>query len=242
MILLGCDSKEIDREARAKTLMAMTLEEYKAEEFFRSTVTFNMGELEYKMVRDGVVADFEVTRQVDTLTYKAVYKNGYRAYLINDSIQPETSYSNLFIDIRLEGIMYFFTLPREFDRNYVHLKQLEDVIIKKKTYHAVHVSFTRVSEDDPEDELILYIDPDTKRIKYFAEFHQYTAAKRNVFKVAHNFRRIDSLLFADYYVLVPRKEDENEKLEDLYKLYNANNMDELPSLIFENIEVQRTIN
>ena len=238
ILLLGCESNKSSSEDDAKALLAEVLEVYNTDDFFKSTITFNTDELEYTLKRDGYISNFQLIRRVDTITYKATYNNGQRRYYINDSLQEESNHGNLFIDIKLEGFCYLFSLPREFDRNHVKLNMGEDVVIKKKNYHTLNVSFTRVSEDDPNDEFILYVEPETKYVKYYAEYYSLAPGDRKAFKVAHNFRTIEGILFADYFALTPTRDNfQTAQLNDLYELYNANDLDELESLIYENIEV-----
>lgn len=238
VLLLGCESKPSYSENDAKALLTEVIETYNSKDFFTSTITFKTDDLEYTLNRDGYVSNFQIIRKVDTLTFKATYNNGQRRYFINDRLQEESNHGNLFIDIKLEGFSYLFSLPREFDRNHVKVNQNEDVVIKKKNYHVLDITFTRLSEDDPNDQFILYIDPETKYVKYYAEYYSLSPGDRKIFKVAHNFRTIEGILFADYFALTPTREDfQTTELKDMHKLYDANNLDELPSSIYENIEV-----
>jgi len=239
--LLSCNQNNKgvkSQDTRAKEILLNSIKAYNSDSFYNSTIQFNTKDLEYKLYRKSNIADFEVVRKLDTVTYKATYNNGTRAYFVNNIEQEQTSAAMKFIDIKLEGLCYLFSIPHEFNQNHVQLKKLEDVIIKNKNYNVIHVSFTRISEEDPDDVFILYINPDTFYIDYLAEKYHFTAVNRPLFKVAHNFRTIEGITFVDYYVLDPKKEDRDTDLEVIYKLYNANNLNELQSLIFENIQVE----
>jgi len=234
MLVFSCKEKDT---LTAKDILSESYKAYNSDAFFNSTIKFNIKDLEYPLHRKGHIQDFEVVRKVDTTTYKATYSNGSTSYIVNDKELPQTSMARLFIQIKLEGISYLFSIPHVFDQNAVIPKRLEDVTIKNKEYYAVDITFTRLDEEEPENEFILYINKENFLVDYYAQDYDLAApVKRLEFRVAHNFRTIEGITLADYFVLKSKSED--EKLSNLFKLYNDNDLEESEALKFENIEVE----
>ena len=230
LLILSCAKNE--KTVTAKDILVNTIDASGGDYFNNSTVSFNMADLDYKLFRKDNIAEFEVTRQLDTLNYKAVYKNGYSAYFVNDSLQEENYYSRKFIESKLEGLTYIFSIPFNLNQNATQLTRLEDVIIDDKLHYALHVTFTEI-EGQPSDEFILYINQATNLMDYYIQIFHLTGGTP-LFKKAINRRSVNSIQFSDFWAF---KIDDTSNLKSAYKNYNRRNLKAHKKIEFENINV-----
>ena len=202
MMLLGCNAAET--ELSGQQLLDKSIEAHGGASFFDSKVSFDIDDRHYLVAWQNKSPRFEVTRATDSITYKATYSGGLQQYFINDSLQEETLYTRRYIDSQLEGLLYLFSIPHIFDQNAVIATRVEDVLVKDKKYHSVHISFTQIDENEG-DEFYLYIDPETYLVDYYAEKYELTG-ERMLFKRAFNRRTINGYVFADYYLFEDRSQ------------------------------------
>lgn len=233
LFLLNCQGPSA--VGKGTKILQDCIETYGGAKFFNSKITFNIEDLYYSIERKDNLSNFVLTRQVDSIEYKATYQNGSTAYFINDSLQEETLYSRRFIEARLEGLVYLFSIPHIFDQNSVVAAQEENVTIGKKEYLTLHIWFRPLPED-PENEFYLYIDPETKHIDFFTEKFDLNG-ESILFKKAINKRTIKGLLFSDYNVFRSVSED-SVSLDAVYKNYNNRSIEYLTDIVYENFEVE----
>lgn len=233
ILAMGCASDAAHKDPKA--LLLKSIERSGGQYFLNSHITFNVKDLNYSIYRKEIINNFEVTREVDTTKYKATYKNGSEAYFINGIEQEETFYSKRFIEAKLAGFVYIFSIPFVFDHNSVILDQLEDVTIGKTNYHTLHVSFKPLL-DDPENEFYLYINTESFLVDFFTEKYDLTG-ERILFRKAINRRQIDSIQIADQYILAPKRGDSTE-LKDIYKLYNNLTLEDLEKVELRNVKIK----
>jgi len=230
VILASCQ----DKSYNAQDILNTSIQRYGGENFQNATVRFKMRDLDYTMARKNGVPDFSVTRTLDTVSYKAIYKSGFQAYYIDGVEQEETIFTRRFINSKLEGLLYLFSIPHVFNQNAVIAERLEDVIIRKQSYYTVHITFTKV-EGEPENEFYLYIHPETFYVDFFTEKYDLTS-KRVLFKKAIHTRVVDGFVFSDYKLF----DDPTGTMElsEFYKGYNEATLNPLNDLIYTNITVE----
>ena len=232
VFILSC--KEEMKTLAAEEILSYSIESSGGEDFMNSSISFNIDDFNYQIIRQGNIQDFQVVRQVDTIQYKAIYKNGYSAYFINDINQEEIAHSRKFIETRLEGETYIFSIPHVFKQNATIVSKMEDVYIDQKKYYSLHITF-KVIEDDPEDEFYLYIDQETFLVDYYAYKFDLTGNRR-LFKKAINRKNIEGIAFTDYWAF--SSPVDSTALKDLYKLYNIKSLQGLAKIEYQNIAVK----
>ena len=220
----------------AKQLLKKSISVYGGNNFNNSIIAYDVDVLHYEVFRKNNISNFTLTRQIDTTFFKATYENGTMEYFVNNNKQEIIPSTFTFLNLYLDGFVYLSSIPHVFNQNAVKLKKLEDVIIKDKKYLVIHVKFTKTTEDDPENEFILYIDPNTYYVDYYVERFNFSIKSGIYFKVAKNIRIIKDITFADYFVLTPKTK--GIILTEIYKLYNKNNLEELDPIEYTNITVE----
>jgi len=116
---------------------------------------------------------------------------------------------------------------------------MDDVKIDGNSYYTIHATFKEI-EGLPinQDEFILYINPKTFLVDFYAQDYSLFLGKA-VFKKAINPRTVNGLRFADYHAYyVKSREIQDKTLEVHYKLYNENKLERLNDIILQNLEVK----
>ena len=234
IILFSCN-EDVNSGLSAKSILQKSIDASGRENFFNSTIKFNVEELQYEIYRKEHISKYVMTRQVDTTFYKAIYEMGHFEYYVNDEIQRQTSQGKVFFDTKLEGFVYLFSIPHILDQNAVILTRLEDAEIDGKSYFAVYATFQEV-EGVPQDQFILYIDPDTYLVDFYAQKYSLFM-NRKKFKKAVNSRFVEDIRFTDHHVYYFKGED-NTPLDQFYKLYNDDVLNRQNDVILENILVE----
>jgi len=228
---LGC--KKSSKKLSAQDILEKAIIAHGGDSYNNSIITFGLDDLQYKLLRNNTVRQSEITRHIDSTVYKATYKNGYAQHYINDIEQKETYFSKKFIDARLDGFSFVFSIPHSLKRNSIKLKKLEDVKIKNINYYVVKATEEIIDKNDI-NEFIIYVNPNTFLVEYTAlEYDLHLNLK--IFKRAHNTRIIKNIVFSDYYSFKPHLD--TTKLEDLYKYFNASDLKELKHHTYKSIDV-----
>ncbi len=231
LFLISCDPKE--QTLTGKQLIDASIEAHGGKRFFDSTVQFRYEERDYTVAWKNRSPRFKAVRVLDTITYVGTYEGGLQRYYENDSLIEENMHIRRFIDSKLEGLCYLFSIPYVFDQNAVIAERGEDVVIKRKNYHTVHISFTE-TEDGPGDEFYLYINAETFLVDYYADKYSLTGG-RMLFKRAVNQRTVDGFVFSDFYMFEDRSGQ--VALKDFYKGFNDLTLNDLNKLEFEDIRI-----
>ena len=61
---------------------------------------------------------------------------------------------------------YFFAIPFILSDDGVHLEEIEDMTVREKTYHRILATFGEGVGDAPDDQYILYIDPEAYQVDF----------------------------------------------------------------------------
>lgn len=231
-LLVSCNSEP---EITGQDILDRAIEVSGGEQFFHSTISFDASGMHYTMERDGHLSNFTAERQVDTTYYKATYRNGYQQYFVNGVEQEESFSSRKFISSRIDGFLYLMSIPHVFDQTAVIVERMEDVLIRRKTYQVIHITFTKLPEDDPGNEFYLYIDPETGFVEFSAEKFDLDG-ETNLLRKAFNPRTINGIRIVDYKMFTTS--DTSMQLADYYKAYDIPNLTPLPDLTFTNVEVE----
>jgi len=227
----GC--KNSPKELSAEDILEKTIIAHGGDSYNNSIITFGLDDLQYKLLRNNTVRQSEITRHIDSTVYKATYKNGYTQHYINDIEQQETYFSKKFIDARLDGFSFIFSIPHSLKRNSIKLKKLEDVKIKNINYYVVKATEEIIDKNDI-NEFIIYVNPKTFLVEYTAQEYDLHLNLK-IFKRAHNTRTIENIVFSDYYLFKPHLD--TTKLENLYKYFNVNDLKELNHHTYKSINV-----
>ena len=225
-------------QINAKQLLEKTIIASGGDKFFNSKIQFDLDILHYDIYRKNNISNFEITRQVDSIVYKATYNNGDMAYYVNDEKQEKSMSSILFLNTYLKGFIYLSSIPHILKQNSVLLSRLNDVKIENTNYYTLYVTYKEL-EDYPQaqDEFYLYINPETNYIDFYAQKHYLTGDKM-LFKKAINSRTINGIRFSDYKVLYLKSKTNNYALKEFYKLYNKNELTTHGEIKFQNVEVE----
>ena len=218
----------------ANTILEKSINTSGASNFYNSTITFNVKELEYELYRKEHISKFTMTRRVDTILYKAVYNMGEFGYYVNGELQNQTSQAKVFFDTKLIGFVYTQSIPFVLDQNAIKVTRLKDAKIDGNTYFTVYAS-NKDPEMLPQDEFILYINPETYLVEFYTQKYSLFQ-NRQLFKKAVNPRLVNEVHFVDYQVFYEKK-DSQTPLEEFYNLYNDEKLSRQDDIILENINV-----
>ena len=233
-LLLSSCTQTQNKDLTATALLFKTMEAHGAEAFYDSQIEFyhDISKYTVNYSREGRTNN-SIERQVNNIDYKATYNNGLMQYYINDSLQPSTSYNNKILNTRLDAFLYTFSIPHVFNTNDVNASLLADATINKKTYHSLNIKFKEI-EGVYDDHFILYIDPGTYLIKYMAIDHLITGEVKQ-FRRYVNFRTIQDIVFADYYIFTPS--ENSVELHQLFERFNSRDISEKGQVILDSIRI-----
>ncbi len=209
------------------------METYGAPQISESTVRFSVNDLHYTLERNKHLAEFKLTRNLDGINYIATYKNGYQEYFIDGIKQEDGTYSRFQLTQYLDAFTFLQGIPHVFNGNDIIAEKEKPVTILGKKYYTLHISY-KPFEGSPEDEFYLYIDPETNYIIYLSEKYQLNGEGLRFLKFVDH-RYVNSILFADYYIMSPL--NANEKVEELYNVFNARDVKEEQKIILSDISV-----
>lgn len=221
----------------AKELLQKTIQAHGGENNFKtSAIDFKIENTLFKLQYDNAGrANFKQIRQVDTNQHLLSYESGIIKYSINDSLQPQSSYSQRMAEISLFGFLYTFSIPFNLTTNDVKLSMLPKVSIRSKDYYTLDVQFTKIA-DLPEDRFILYIDEESYQIKYIALQHDLSGS-RNQFRRMINPRKKNQILFQDYILF--HEKDSLTTLDNMYEKFNQSNLKVARTITFDSISVNK---
>ena len=204
------------------------------EKFFRSTLQFQIGDLEYSLRRDGHITDFTLIRALDTVTYKATYQNGHPTFYINDIPQNDSSLSRSFIERRLESFAYQLSFPHVLKQNAVQLTRNENVFIDDKEYYVLRVDFQKATEESYDSIFYLYINKENFLLDFVASDYELTQ-KNKLFRRYYNSRFVKDIRFADYYEFVSL--NESLPLDQYYKAFDSLQLESVNHIVLDSIQV-----
>ncbi len=231
LCFISCLEKQ--NNISTEELFSKILTQYGNDHFKNSKIHFWVDDLEYEMNRDGNIIFNSVTRQVDTINYKATYKNGFIEYYINNQKLEDDQYLRKVLDLKLDAFLFLTSIPHTLTTNDVTLTKLEDTKIRKEIYYTLHAKILQEAPDKY-DEFYLYINKQTFQIEYQAEKHALSGG-RPTFKRYYNYRTIDGIGFSDYYSFGILRDTFN--LEKMHVLYEYANLKEIDNTVLDSINV-----
>lgn len=230
-----CDSKNTSKQSLldAHDMFEALKKSYGGDIFLHSIKNFNVYDFKYVLKNSGYKTDFSLTRTVDTTTYTSIYRNGYIQLFINDVLQEDNSFDRRIIDVKLDAFSFLTSVPHSLTGNEYTFSHLKDVVIRNKDYYTLLVRSTPIF-DQPLDQYILYINPDTKIIDYMAYYH-HISGSFNKFRRYYNHQVIDSIRFADYYEFT--NDNDTIPLDQIYKSFNSATLRQLDHIQYSNIQI-----
>lgn len=229
---MACESAE---ELSAEFILDKSIEASGGEDFFHSTITFSIDDLDYELKRDGLLTDFSLTKVADTVTYFSTYKGGLMTYYENDVEIPESMQSRKFLDARLDGFTFLTSIPHVFKENAVILERQDDVMIQQKPYHSLKITYKHQQDIEEKNTFFLYINPSSYIVEFIAfKFDLYQHFPN--FQRLYNHRKINGILFSDYFSFYPT--DQEVPLEQLYQLYNQREVREGTNIKYTDVTVE----
>jgi len=82
LIIFSCDEND-QKGLSAETILKKSIEASGGDNFYNSTMTFNVEDLNYELYRKDNIANYTMTRQFEDRLHKALYSNGSFTYEIN---------------------------------------------------------------------------------------------------------------------------------------------------------------
>jgi hypothetical protein len=233
--LNSCDEKNNSNEILVAHLLNKLDSVYNKPLFSNSKIDLKSGELSYSIYQHNNIKEYVIERKVDSITYKGTYSNGSTSYFINDSLQEHTLASRKFIETKLEGFVYLFSIPFVFDRNGTTASLEPSVSIKGISYHVLKILVYN-GEDVDQDEFYLYINPFTNFIDYYAQKYSLQA-NRKIFKQAINVRNIGGLKISDYNVFSSRRD--TIALSDMHKFYSQRKLQKINGIKVDSVTLKK---
>lgn len=206
---------------------------YGTSRFNNSIIHFKINDLKYTVDRTETYTLNQLERSYKGTEYKAIYNNGFITYSENDSIIPDGTYLKKIINVKLDAFLFSFSFPHILMRNDINLISSEKILIRNTYFKALTFQINQGAEVPP-DKIILYIDPKTFEISYSAESLSITDGFP-VFKKYLNHRRIDNILFADFYSFNAISDTIDASL--LVNDYNIPNLQEPVYTQFDSIRI-----
>lgn len=208
---------------------------YGIDNFYNSFTTFNINqELTYSVERRNNISNYIIHRETNNKSYKGTYENGHIEYFVNDTLQDDSSYNRLFLDVKLDAFIHTIGIPSTLNTNDLIIKEKNPVIIRNKLYDVLYIT-TKQDKKIAKDEYYIYYDTNSYLIRYIALNHSLTNPYRPVFRKMINHREINSVIFSDFYSFVPKSD--NTPIENLYTEFNNVNLKQVETIIFQNIKV-----
>lgn len=200
-----------------------------------STIKFTVDDLMYSLKRKNYEYNYELERIVDTSTYRMESKNGnIHKYYINGAEQKNNVYTKNFVQSKLNGFIFLYSVPFSINTNDVLPIICEDVLIQDQKYRCLNITFKTPEDIQNSNQILLYINKKTNQIDYVAEKFEETG-NRLLFRKLYNKRYINGLLFYDYYVF----EDPTKslKIDELYIGYEEYNLKDIYNIQLKDISV-----
>ena len=213
LCLVSCSEQK--PELTASEILQRSIDSYGGPQFFNSTITFKVDDLDYKLIRQDHLTDFTVSREKDGYELVGRYRNGFQEYIVDGKVQEEGNYSRRILNSKLDGFVYTQSFPHVLQQNGIDLQRLADVTIRKQRFLTIQ-AITKPLEDVEQDEVILYVHPETYEIHYVAEQLQVNGGYL-VFRRCVNFRSVNGILFSDYYSFA--SSSDTITLKGMYKGY-----------------------
>lgn len=243
LLISGCKQKNNESTEvlidgpTPKELLQKTMEAHGGENHFKtSLINFKIDNTAFNLQYDNNGrANFKQVREVKTAIHSLSYESGLIEYHINDSLQPQESYSQRMAEISLFGFLYTFSIPFNLTTNDVILSREPNVVIRRKDYYTLDVQFTKIP-DIPEDHFLLYIDTETYEIKYIALQHDLSGSRAQ-FRRMIDSKRVDDILFQDYILF--HAKDSLTTLDNMYENFNKSNLKVARTVKFDSIKVKK---
>ncbi|PQB04951.1 DUF6503 family protein [Aureitalea marina] len=230
-LLIAC-GQEHKNEISAQQIIERSIESYGGEAFFNSVVSFEVDDLKYNLIRKDHITDFTVSRLKDSMDLVGRYQNGLLEYYVDGELQELGTYNLRILRGKLDGFTYMNSIPHILIQNAITLTRMADVTIRNKPQLVVEAKWLKI-EDQDQDILYLYLDPETYRINYTAEQLEVTGGYPQ-FKRYFNFQEVNGLLFADYYSFARK---DSVELDKMYQRFELADLRELDQINLKDIEV-----
>ena len=231
LIIVSCQSNT-EQELDGNTIIERSITAYGGKPFFNSVVEFQVDDLNYKLIRKDHITDFTVNRFKDSMDLMGRYRNGLLEYYVDGQLQEMGTYNLRILRGKLDGFTYMNSIPHVLIQNAITLTRKDDITIRNKPYLVVEALWTKI-DDQEQDKLYLYIQPETYQIHFTSEQLDITGGYP-VFKRYLNFREVNGLLFSDYYAFARK---DSVALDKMYLKYELADLRELDHIQLTNIEV-----
>lgn len=142
--------------------------------------------------------------QGDTITDTLKNHRELQRWINNTPIQLKDSISHLFSE-SINSVLYFVQIPKVLNDPAVKSTLLGETVIDKEVYVSLKVTFSQEQGGaDYQDEYRYWINKKTHLIDYLA-YRFYTDQGGTRFRKAYNRRKINGLVFQDYYNFKPQE-------------------------------------
>ena len=240
LLLLSCNSEK-KRKAPDNTIA----ETSKAQKIIESAISTHGGKLydnayysfvfrkkkfTFKNNEGGFIYTAEEVK--DGQKFLDSLKNGRLTRIIDGQVASLSSKDVNKYTEALNSVVYFATLPHKLKDAAVNKEYVGATQIKNEPYDLIKVSFEQEGGGvDYEDVFLYWIHANTNTMDYLA--YKYNTNDGGVrFRSAYNVRTVDGIRFQDY---VNYKAPIGTPLENLPKMYEAGNLEELSKIETEEI-------
>ncbi|WP_236979408.1 DUF6503 family protein [Membranihabitans maritimus] len=196
-------------------------------EFRDQKVTYQNSEGNFEYTR--VFPDTAGNEIIDTLTNNSFkrFKNGTQLQLTQEEKNNLSGGIN--------SIIYFAFLPFRLQDPAVQSSYSGEVIIKKKKYHKVKVTFSKEGGgQDHDDTFYYYFDKDSYSLDYLAyQYHTDGGGVR--FRTAYNPRSLQGILVQDY--INYKGNPDSIDFDSIENYYNSGKLKELSKIELKNVSI-----
>lgn len=206
------------------------------QKYLSSTIEFDFRDRHYIAKRKGGVFLYErITKDSIKTTHDFLSNDGFRREINGSQVEVADSMKTRY-SASVNSVVYFALLPYGLNDPSVQKKFLGKSQIENREQYVVEITFSREGGgEDHEDVFMYWINKKEFTIDYMA----YSFAENNGegyrFRKAYNPRRVNGILFFDYFNYKPKSE---AKLTDLEELFKKGELEELSKIELLNISVE----
>ncbi|VAV83640.1 FIG00652016: hypothetical protein [hydrothermal vent metagenome] len=232
-MLMSCKK---DVQPNADTIISKAIEVAGGNHIATATIDFDFRDKHYKAIRNNGMFQLEREFRDSIYVIKDVYTNtDFTRFVNNEAVVVHDTMAKKYTN-SVNSVHYFSVLPFGLDAAAVNKTYLGDVVIKGKTYHKIKVTFSQDGGgEDFEDVFVYWVNTDTNKVDYLA-YSYLTDGGGMRFREAYNERYVKGIRFVDYNNYKPY--NNNEKLFDLDRLFENNELKLLSKIETENVEVK----
>lgn len=232
---MSCSGSHTSKEAEQVVRAAMRV--HGSSHFYGSKVSFTFREIEYEVVRKPSQYKYSRRFQRDSVWIEDVLINSttFTRYQQGQAVDvPDTmeiKYANA-----LNSVLYFFQLPLVLGDSAAFKSYKGTVRIKGEPYEVVKVTFSEESGgQDFQDVFYYWFHKKSHLLDYMA--YSYETDGGGVrFREAIGRQEVGGILFQDY---INFKAPIGTALADLPTLYQSGQLEQLSTIMNENIQVKR---